>query len=268
MSFEFHARLAVTGAAGALGTVLRAELARVGVRTLSLDLREPSRVHDNETFVRCDLADAEATMRALQAADAVVHLGGISTTAPFDSILSANICGSFHVFEAARRHGMRRVVYASSNHVTGYYPSSERVRPDMPHRPDSFYGLSKAFGEDLAQLYWDKYGLESVGLRIGSCFERPRDRRMLKTWLSHRDFLRLVERALLAPKVGHTVVYGVSNNPRVYWDADPAGVLGFTPLDSSAAFAGSLPGDEPEPERQGGGFIEVDETALGPAEQA
>lgn len=264
MSFEFHARLGVTGAAGALGTVLRAELARAGVDTISLDLREPAQVHANESFVRCDLADAEATRRALQGAEAVVHLGGISTTAPFEALVSANIRGSFHVFEAARLQGMRRVVYASSNHVTGFYAASDKVRLDMPHRPDSFYGLSKAFGEDLAQLYWDKYGVESVGLRIGSCFERPVDRRMLRTWLSHRDFLRLVERALQAPQVGHTVVYGASDNPQAYWDAEPAARLGFRPLDSSAAFEAALPGDEPQPPRQGGRFVEVDETGLEP----
>lgn len=264
MSFEFPARLAVTGAAGALGTVLRAHLADAGIDTISLDIREPARLHPNETFLRCDLADADAVAGSLRGAAAVVHLGGISTTGPFEAILSANIRGSFHVFEAARRHAMRRVVYASSNHVTGYYASDERVRPDMPHRPDSFYGLSKAFGEDLARLYWDKYGVESVGLRIGSCFERPRDRRMLKTWLSHRDFVRLVERALVAPGVGHSVVYGVSANPETYWEADPAGALGFTPRDSSAACADALPDDQREPPRQGGGFVDVDETMPGP----
>lgn len=262
MDLEGNARLAVTGAAGALGTVLRAELARAGIDTVSLDLREPALLHANETFVRCDLADAQATLRALQGTEAVVHLGGISTTAPFGAILSANICGSLHVFEAARLQGMRRVVYASSNHVTGYYAASDKVRPDMPHRPDSYYGLSKAFGEDLAQLYWDKYGVESVGLRIGSCFERPRDRRMLRTWLSHRDFVRLVGCALRTPRVGHTVVYGVSDNPGSYWEADPAGVLGFKPLDSATEHAGPLADGEPEPRLQGGRFVDVDETAL------
>ncbi len=263
MSIQFNGTLAVTGASGALGQVLRAALACSGVAVRCMDIREPQRLHAGETFVRCDLADAEATLHALQGADAIVHLGGISTTASFAEVVAANVGGSFSVFEAARRHGIRRVVYASSNHVTGYYRSTQRVAPDMPQRPDSFYGLSKAFGENLAQLYWDKYGIEAVGLRIGSCFERPRDRRMLKTWLSHGDFVRLVDRALHAPKVGHTVVYGVSDNPQTYWDRDPGNVLGFVPFDSAAAFA-EFDDTAPEPQFQGGSFVDIDETKLEP----
>ena len=261
MDIGFNGKLAVTGAAGELGSVLRAALASSGVSVLSLDIREPELLHDNESFVRCDLADVDATLQALRGAGAVVHLGGISTAAPFAEILAANVNGSYHVFEAARRHRIGRVVYASSNHVSGYYRSTQRVRPDMPHRPDSFYGLSKAFAEDLAQLYWDKYGVESVGLRIGSCFDRPSDRRMLKTWLSHRDFVRLVDRALHAPKVEHTVVYGVSNNSQTYWDRDPGNVLGFVPFDAAVADP-ELDAAGPEPAWQGGAFVDIDETAL------
>lgn len=255
-------RLAVTGAAGALGQVLRAECARKGLPLRSLDIREPLQRHADEQFVPCDLADGLAVMEALQGVSAVVHLGGISTLAPFASVLAANVMGSFHVFEAARVHRIKRVVYASSNHVTGYYPAAQTVSPQMPHRPDSFYGLSKAFGEDLAQLYWDKYGIESVGLRIGSCFERPTDQRMLRTWLSHADFLRLVDCALQAPGVGHTVIYGMSNNPSTAWTRDGADTLGFSPQDSAADYAEALRQTAPEPVHQGGRFNEIDETTL------
>lgn len=255
-------RLAVTGAAGALGGLLRAELARRGLPIRSIDLREPAQLYTHESFVRCDLADGPSILDALRDVDAVVHLGGISTLAPFDNILAANVVGSFHVFEAARIHRIGRVVYASSNHVTGFYPSTKVVSAEMPHRPDSFYGLSKAFGEDLAQLYWDKYGVESVGLRIGSCFEKPTDQRMLKTWLSHADFLRLVDSALRAPSVGHTIVYGVSDNPAQYWTHGAANTIGFVAQDTSATYAEALKDAAPEPPFQGGGFNIVDETTL------
>src|SRR5262245_26399508 len=142
--------------------------------------------------MKADLADGAAVHELLRDVDAVVHLGGVSVEGPFEPILQANIVGMFHLYEAARRHGVKRIVYASSNHVTGFYRQDEVIDATMPMRPDGYYGLSKAFGENLARFYFDRYGIESVCLRIGSAFPEPKDRRMLATWLSYDDLERLV----------------------------------------------------------------------------
>jgi uronate dehydrogenase len=161
-------------------------------------------------------------------------------------------------------HGTRRIVFASSNHVTGCYRQDEVITPRHPPRPDGFYGLSKAFGENLAQLSWDRHGIETVSLRIGSSFAEPRDRRMLATWLSFDDLERLVRAALSAPVVGHTVIYGASDNRSRWWDNSSASHLGFRPQDSSEPFRADLeqrqptidPAD-PASQRQGGVFVRL-----------
>ena len=151
-------------------------------------------------------ARTSAAVRALlDGVDAVVHLGGVSVEGPFEPILQANIVGTYNLYEAARIHGVRRIVFASSNHVTGFYRQDEVIDASAPMRPDGYYGLSKAFGENLAQFYFDRYGIETVSLRIGSSFPEPKDRRMLATWLSFDDLERLVVASLGAPVVGHTV---------------------------------------------------------------
>jgi uronate dehydrogenase len=198
----------------------------------------------------------------LEGVDAVVHLGGISTDGPFEPILQANIVGSYHLYEAARQHGVRRVVFASSNHVTGFYRQDEVVSPLTPMRPDGHYGLSKAFGENLARFYFDRYGIESVCLRIGSSFPEPKNRRMLATWLSYDDLERLVVASLTTPVVGCSVVYGMSDNTRTWWDNTPAQHLGFRPRDSSEPFRAALEAREPVVDvadpaarHQGGAFV-------------
>ena len=138
-----------------------------------------------EEVVPARLEDRAAVLALLEGVDAVVHLGGISTEHAFDAILQANIVGTYNVYEAARRHGVKRIVFASSNHVIGFYRQDEVIDTRVPMRPDGHYGLSKAFGENLAQFYWDRYGIETVSLRIGSSFPEPKDRRMLATWMSY-----------------------------------------------------------------------------------
>ena len=154
----------------------------------------------------------------------------------WERIAAANIHGAVNLYEAARRHGVRRIVFASSNHVTGFYRQDQVISPRDPVRPDGFYGLSKAFGEDLAQLYWDRFGLETVSVRIGSAFAAPKDRRMLATWMSFDDTERLFMAALTAPVVGHSIVYGLSDNTTAWWDNTPARHLGYRPQDSSEVF--------------------------------
>ena len=210
------------------------------------------------------LQDKAAVDELLRDVDVVVHLGGISTEKPFEDILHANIAGTFHVYEGARRHGARRIVFASSNHVTGFYRQSETIRADQPVRPDSYYGLSKAYGENLAQFYWDRYGIETVSLRIGSSFPEPADRRMLASWLSYDDLERLVMSALTSPVVGHSIIYGMSDNAYVWWDNSLASHIGYQPRDSSDGFRAAIekrqgPGDPHDPVAvfQGGGYVRM-----------
>jgi uronate dehydrogenase len=212
--------------------------------------------------VSARLEDAAAVLALLAGVDAVVHLGGVSVEGPFEPILRANIVGVHNLYEAARRHAVRRIVFASSNHVTGFYRQDEVVSPGDPMRPDGNYGVSKAFGELLSRFYFDRYGIETVCLRIGSSFPAPKDRRMLATFLSYDDLERLVVASLTAPVVGHSVVYGVSANARTWWDNTSARHLGFRPQDSSEGFRAAveardvaLDRSDPAAIFQGGGFV-------------
>jgi len=166
------------------------------------------------------------------------------------------------LYEAARRHSVARIVFASSNHVTGFYRQDEVVSPREPMRPDGYYGLSKAFGENLAQFYWDRYGIETVSLRIGSSFPEPKDRRMLASWMSYDDLERLVLASLTAPVVGHSVIYGMSGNTTTWWDNTPARHIGYRPQDSSERFRAEVEARQPALDRhdpavayQGGAFV-------------
>ena len=256
----FH-RLLLTGAAGGLGRELRRRLpAHCTVLRLS-DVASLGDAAPGEELVPADLADAGAVLSLLDGVDAVIHMGGVSTEQPWDAILPANIVGAYNLYEAARRQRVRRVVFASSNHVTGFYRQDEVIPAGAPPRPDGLYGLSKAFGEDLAQLYFDRHGVETVSLRIGSSFAAPRDRRMLHTWMSFDDLERLVVAALTAPNVGHSVICGASANPQPWWDNTPARHIGYVPQDSSAPWAAEIerstpPGDPTDPAviYQGGTF--------------
>ena len=226
-------RLLLTGAAGNLGQELRPRL-KAYCETLRLSHRKPfGAAAAGEEIVIASLEDKAQMMALLEGVDAVVHMGGVSTEKTWESILAGNIVGMVNLYEAARAHGLKRIVFASSNHVTGFYRQDEVVTPQDPVRPDGFYGLSKAFGENLAQLYWNKHGIETVSLRIGSSFAEPKDRRMLATWMSFDDTERLIVAALTAPVVGHTVIYGMSDNRAVFWDNTSARHIGYRPQDSS-----------------------------------
>jgi uronate dehydrogenase len=255
-------RLLLTGAAGGLGRVLRPRLKALCSMLRVSDIAELGAAAPGEEVVRADLADPSAIFALLQGVQAVVHLGGVSIEHAFETILPANIVGTYHVYEGARRAGTRRIVFASSNHVTGFYKQSETITPQALPRPDSYYGVSKAFGENLAQFYFDRYGLETVSLRIGSSFPAPRGRRGLSSYLSYDDLERLVVAALTAPVVGHTVVYGVSANRSVWWDNRSASHLGYAPQDSSEPWRAELEAAQPLVDRhdpvavyQGGPFV-------------
>jgi uronate dehydrogenase len=255
-------RLLLTGAAGGLGQVLRQKL-KPFARTLRVSDREAMQpAGPNEEVVQCDLADKEAVHRLLEGVDAVAHFGGISTEVRFDPILQSNIVGVFNVYEAARKHGVKRIVFASSNHVVGFRRQDERINANDPVRPDGMYGLSKAFGENLSRFYFDRYGIETGCLRIGSSFPKVRDRRMLATWLSYDDLTELIRCCLFAPKLGHTIVFGASNNSASWWDNSQAAHLGFRPRDSADAQRSRVEAESPaldpqDPARiyQGGVFV-------------
>ena len=260
-SHAFH-RLLLTGAAGGLGRELRRRLpAHCDILRLS-DVADLGPAAPGEEVMAADLADADAVLALLDGVDAVVHMGGVSTEQPWEAILPANIVGAYNLYEAVRKTGVRRVVFASSNHVTGFYRQDEVIPAGAPPKPDGLYGLSKAFGEDLAQLYFDRHGIETVSLRIGSSFAAPRDRRMLHTWMSFDDMERLVLAALTAKDVGHSIICGASANPQPWWDNTPAAHIGYVPRDSSAPFVAEIerttpPGDPADPAviYQGGAFV-------------
>ena len=255
-------RLLLTGAAGNLGSVLRPRLkAYCDVLRLS-DIKDLGQAEAGEELQQAELQDKAAVHALLAGVDAVVHLGGISTEKAFEPILQANIVGLYNLYEAARLQGVRRIVFASSNHAIGFYRQDEVIDTQVPQRPDCFYGLSKAFGENIARLYFDRYGIETACLRIGSCFSEPRDRRMLATWLSFDDLERLVMSCLSAPVVGFAVIYGVSDNTTVWWDNTRASHLGYRPQDSSEQFRPAIEARQPplDPKDpaviyQGGSFV-------------
>jgi uronate dehydrogenase len=257
-------RLLLTGAAGGLGKTLRPRLsAHCEVLRVS-DLAELGQAGPGEEVMPVPLQDRAGVLALLAGVDAVVHLGGLSTEHAFDDILQANIVGAYNLYEAARIQGTRRIVFASSNHVTGFYRQDEVVNPSMPVRPDSYYGLSKAFGENLARFYFDRYGIETVCLRIGSSFPEAKDRRMLATWLSYDDLERLVVASLNSPVVGFSVIYGMSDNAHVWWDNTQAQHIGYRPQDSSEPFRAAVQAQQPvldvqDPavRFQGGGFVKA-----------
>ena len=259
-------RLLLTGAAGGLGKVLRDSLKpSTDVLRLSDIAGMAAAESAHEEVVPCDLGDKAAIDALVAGCDAVVHLGGVSVERPFEEVLEANIKGVFHLYEAARRHTAKRIVFASSNHVIGFHKQTETIDAGAQKRPDGYYGLSKSFGEDVAQFYFDRYGIETVSIRIGSSFPEPLNRRMMSTWLSFRDLTTLVEKSLFTPDVKHTIVYGVSANRDVWWDNSAAAHLGYVPQDSSEQFRAKVEAQPPvaptDPNAiyQGGGF-----TAQGP----
>ena len=255
-------RLLLTGASGGLGSQLRPRLKRLCATLRLSDIGDLGSAAADEELRPARLEDAGAVHALLDGVNAVVHLGGVSTEKPWQPILEANVMGVVHLYEAARKQGVKRIVFASSNHVTGFYRQDEVIGPHEPVRPDGFYGLSKAWGENVSRFYFDRHGIESACLRIGSSFAEPRDRRMLATWLSYDDLDRLVTACLTAPVLGHTIVYGVSDNTTTWWDNTSARHIGFRPQDSSERFRAALEAKQPtidlsDPASiyQGGAFV-------------
>lgn len=255
-------RLLLTGAAGGLGRILRERIKPWADVVRLTDLGDLGEAQPGEEIVRCDLADKAAVKAMMKDVDAVLHFGGISVEACFEDVVQANIIGTYNLYEAVHAAGVRRVVYASSNHAIGFYRTTDRLDADVPLRPDGMYGLSKCFGETLSRYYYDRFAIETVCLRIGFSFPAPKDARTMVTYLSYDDLVELIRCALFTLRVDHTIVYGSSDNPQSWWDNSKAAHLGFRPKDSSAVFAGQVPDNSrwPEPNDpatsfQGGAFI-------------
>src|SRR5258708_22762725 len=206
-------KILITGAAGDVGSYLRRELAGRYALRLS-DIRPIKNLAREEKFSRGDCATRRDMLRVTKGVDAVVHLGGFSVEGSWEVILRANIIGTYNAFEAARRNGARRIVFATSNHAVGFYRRDETIDHRASPKPDSRYGVSKAFGEALGSLYADKYGMEGVCLRIGNVNPRPMDKRRLSIWLSPPDLAQLVSIAIDRPGLRFEIMYGISRNRR------------------------------------------------------
>jgi uronate dehydrogenase len=249
----------ITGAAGAIGSALRAGLSGVYPLLRLADIRPLGAPAAREECVMADLTDFAAVASMMNGVDCVVHLGGVPREGPWDAILDNNIIGTYNVFEAARQYGVKRVIFASSNHVIGYHRASKMLGVDEPPRPDSRYGVSKVFGEALGRLYADKHGLSVACLRIGSFRERPQNARQLATWISPRDMVQLARCCIDAPDYRFLLLYGVSDNSRSRWHNDAAALIGYRPQDNAEVYASEFKtlvadGTDPAVEFHGGEF--------------
>jgi uronate dehydrogenase len=260
-------RVLLTGASGGIGRRLRALLPAHYDDLVLSDLAAPADLRPHERFVRADLADFEEIAAAVQGVDAIVHLGGYSVEGPWETILQANIIGAYNLFEAARLAGVRRIVFASSNHVMGFYPRAEKIGTDALPLPDSRYGVSKAFGEALGAMYAHKHGMGVLCIRIGNVDDAPVDERRLAIWLDPRDLVSLIRIGLERESLVYEVVYGMSGNARAWWDNSRAQELGYAPAARSedhvaAAMAAQsrLPPDPVGDLLQGGAFCSAEYT--------
>jgi uronate dehydrogenase len=235
----------ITGAAGLVGSGLRRELAQDGMHLRLFDRQPVAHPGPGEDALVGDIGDPAALAQAMQGVHSVVHLAGCTTDADMEAQIAGNIRGAWNVFEAARDAGVQRVVYASSHHVVGYYPRSRRIGTDTLLRPDSRYGLTKAFGEQVGAMFADKYGLRVLCIRIGFVEDRPIDARRLAIWSSWRDLAQLVRIGLQRPDLRYAVVYGVSNNTRNFFDNHTAFQLGYRPQDNAEEYAATVLAEAP-----------------------
>lgn len=253
--------IAMTGAAGGVGRMLRPLLGERYTLRLSDRTDPPGDLADNETWVTADLADPAAVAEALEGADGVIHLGGQSVEADFQTVKGPNIDGLYNLFEGCRTAGVGRVIFASSNHAVGFYPRTRKIGVEEPVRPDGYYGVSKAFGEAMGSLYADKFGLRVMSIRIGNVAERPADKRRLSIWLHPEDLAQLCVIGLEHPALHHAIVYGASHCERAWWDNGPAFALGYRPkhsaedhVEHALAEQAKLPADPLGDRFQGGTF--------------
>jgi uronate dehydrogenase len=254
----------ITGATGDVGTHLRRELA--GKYSLRISDRRPIKdVSKKEKFIKADISKMSDALKITKGVDAIVHLGGYSVEGPWESILQANIIGCYNMFEAARRNGVKRILFPTSNHAMGYYRRDQKIDHRSYPKPDGRYGVSKVFGEALGSLYADKYGMEVFMMRIGNVNPKPIDKRRLSLWFSPRDLAQLVSIGIDHPGIKFEIVYGISGNKRAWYDNANAARLGYRPQDDSEIYAEQVlaaekpSGDLIAETHQGGVFCSAEE---------
>ena len=247
--------IVITGAAGRLGTYLRLSLGELATRARLVDIvpPPPPRPAELVEIYQGSVTDADLLDEVCSKADAIIHLGGYAGDASWPELLRVNVGGTYEVLEAARRHAVERIVVASSNHAAGLHVRGpDPLADDVAPLPDSLFGASKAAGEALCQFYSARFSMDIVCLRIGSCFDSPENLRMLSTWLSPADFVRLTGAALATAPPGFHLVWGVSANTRRWWSTAGGDAIGFHPQDNAERFVELYPGSPPEPEYVGG----------------
>jgi uronate dehydrogenase len=258
----------ITGATGDVGTHLAREFA--GKYKLRLSDKRPIKA---KNFVKADISKMADALRITKGVDAIVHLGGYSVEGPWEGILQANIIGCYNVFEAARRNGVKRIIFPTSNHATGFYRRDQTIDHNVYPRPDSRYGVSKVFGEALGRLYADKYGMEFLMVRIGNVHPFPLDKRRLSIWISPRDIAQLVSVGIDKPGIKFEIVYGISRNKRAWYDNANAYRLGYQPQDDAETYVDEVlrkekPASDPIAEMYQGGIFCTAEDVPNPAAPA
>ncbi|MGB8756931.1 MAG: NAD(P)-dependent oxidoreductase [Pseudolabrys sp.] len=253
-------KILITGAAGDVGTRLRKLLKGVYLLRVS-DIRKPADLGADDEFVAADLGDYEQTKQITAGIDGIVHLGGYSVEGPWETIHKSNIVGCYNLFEAAYRSGVKRIVFASSNHAVGFYPRDRKIGVDVTVRPDSRYGVSKAFGEAVGALYADKHGLRVTCIRIGNVGDKPLDKRRMSIWIKPEDLAQLIRIGLEHPDIRFEIFYGASDNAAGWWDNSNARRFGYRPQfrsedfrDEAMAAQAKLPADPVGDRFQGGPF--------------
>ena len=229
-------KVLITGASGDVGTRLRKLMKGVYPEIRISDIKKPADLRADEDFVQAELSNMAEVEKAVAGIDGIVHLGGFSVEGPWETILNSNIVGCYNLFEAARKAGVKRVIFATSNHAVGFYPRRRKIGTDEPVRPDSRYGVSKAFGEALGAMYAYKHGLSVTCLRIGNVADSPIDLRRLSIWLHPEDLVQLIRIGLEHPDIRNEIFYGASDNQRAWWDNETAFRFGYRPKHKAEDF--------------------------------
>ena len=210
-------RIVLTGASGRLGSYLREPLSKITKKLVSTDKDDIGKTLHNEVFKKLNIKNFKEVNKILKKTDLIIHFGAYSNEGPFQEILDSNILGPYNIWKSAKKNKIKRIIFASSIHSVGMYRANETINHKVMHKPDTFYGLSKCFGENLAQMYWDKCGIECLTIRILSC-AKVTSKRSLSTWLSYDDLIRIVIQSTKIKKLGFEIIYGVSNNKRLNVD--------------------------------------------------
>ena len=259
-------KVALSGASGNIGLVLRPALLKLGGGLRSAGGRRVlTPIAPGEEVCHGDLRDAAFVDQLLEGVDVLIHMAATSVERPLPEIIENNLVGLHAVYEGARRHRVRRIIFASSNHAVGMHSVDSKLDLDCDLRPDGWYGLSKVWGEAMTRMYWDKHGIEGISVRIGTAIEKPTEFRHLSTWLGLDDLVHLMTRCITVPDVGYMTVWGVSANTRSYWNNDAATRLGYRPTQNAEDYAAEIlakpnPLDPVAQRYQGGGFVTIDYT--------